>query len=274
MIFPGKFANHRFSSAARSVIVLFMQRATCFGIVTWLMSVTCLQAQPALVISNITGRTGPVSLAWTAADTNYAFTVQAADSLAGTIWLNVNWNSPWPTKLATWSDPRSATAATRYYRVLRVPAARRGALLQTNSLGSFSQAQLAYYAQLQGLPISPLYGVNYHRLTYETIDPVGGRTQATGLLCLPTGYPQPLRLLSYQHGTLVLKTDAPSSDPLGGEGFVATRSCCRTIWAWAVLPAFIPIATRLPRPRRRWTCSARRGRIAPAAASSLPTGCS
>lgn len=197
-----------------------MQRLIRSGVLTGLLAILSAQAQTGLVISNITGRAGPVTLNWTAADTNYAFTVQSADRVAGGLWLNVPWESPWPTRLASWSDPRGATGTARYYRVLRVPAAQRGALLGSALQGSLTQAFLAMLAAQQGLPVTPVYGVTYYRLTYETIDPVGGRTQASGLLCVPNGNPSPLRLVSYQHGTLVEKTDAPSVNPTLSEGFV------------------------------------------------------
>lgn len=168
-----------------------MQRTYYLVMVLWLGWTAGLKAQPSLVISNLTGRTGPVTLAWTAADTNFAFTVQSADALSGSIWLNGPWNAAWPTTLNTWTDPRASIGSARFYRVLRVAAAQRGSLLQTNSVGSITQALLTAIAQQQGLPIAPLYGVSYHRLTYETIDPVGGRTQASGLLCLPLAAPIP-----------------------------------------------------------------------------------
>jgi pimeloyl-ACP methyl ester carboxylesterase len=54
------------------------------------------------------------------------------------------------------------------------------------------------------------YDVNLIKIDYNTIDPAGNPTVASGLLILPAGATNALPLLSYQHGTILKKTDAPS----------------------------------------------------------------
>ena len=53
--------------------------------------------------------------------------------------------------------------------------------------------------------------MDLHKLTYETVDPRGGRTIGSGVLALPQGLAQPLPLASYQHGTVTLTNEAPSA---------------------------------------------------------------
>jgi hypothetical protein len=187
------------------------------GAVLALAGGAAAQNGSSLVISNVVRTAGATTLAWTKPDTNFAFTVQAADSLADGVWLNVTWSSPWPTLLNGWTDTRAANGNC-FYRVLKVPAAQRGALGTITSLGTYTRDTLLTMGAAYG--VTPQYGVTVLRLTYETIDPEGGRIQATGLLCLPTGYAGPLRLLSYQHGTIVQKSAAPSSIPTSSEGAV------------------------------------------------------
>jgi hypothetical protein len=54
------------------------------------------------------------------------------------------------------------------------------------------------------------YGVSMYKMTYETIDPFGNLTEASGLMALPLNPVKPLPLLSYQHGTLVDRQDSIS----------------------------------------------------------------
>jgi len=54
------------------------------------------------------------------------------------------------------------------------------------------------------------YDVNLIKIDYNTIDPGGNPTVASGLLILPANATNALPLLSYQHGTILKKTNAPS----------------------------------------------------------------
>jgi hypothetical protein len=63
---------------------------------------------------------------------------------------------------------------------------------------------------LNSIPLTAQYGVNCYKVVYETIDPLGGRTTASGALYLPqaTGHNWPL--VSFSHGTLTQTNDVPS----------------------------------------------------------------
>jgi hypothetical protein len=57
------------------------------------------------------------------------------------------------------------------------------------------------------------YGVDTYRLVYQTVDPHGRPTVASGLVVLPRGGARQLQTVSYAHGTEVYKPDAPSTAP-------------------------------------------------------------
>jgi pimeloyl-ACP methyl ester carboxylesterase len=54
------------------------------------------------------------------------------------------------------------------------------------------------------------YDVELIKIDYNTIDPAGNPTEASGLLILPVNATAALPLLSYQHGTILSKLNAPS----------------------------------------------------------------
>ncbi len=54
------------------------------------------------------------------------------------------------------------------------------------------------------------YGTTLYKLRYHTVDPAGRPTTASGLLVLPTGGAPHPRLVSFAHGTLSYRRDAPS----------------------------------------------------------------
>lgn len=55
-------------------------------------------------------------------------------------------------------------------------------------------------------------GIDTYRVTYRTITAQGRPTTASGVVVLPGSGSRSLRVVSYEHGTLVLKTDAPSTN--------------------------------------------------------------
>jgi pimeloyl-ACP methyl ester carboxylesterase len=136
------------------------------------------------------------------------FTVQYQDSLADRIW-RIPVESAYPIASNQWSG--AARTGARFFRVLPVSQAQRGTLLSVTNAEVFPAALLALVFQAQGIPIVPKYDVLGYRLAYETIDPLGGRTRASGALLLPVNVGAPLPLVSYQHGTIAQTNEAPSS---------------------------------------------------------------
>ncbi len=105
----------------------------------------------------------------------------------------------------------------------------RGATISTTMLAEKSVAQLNGEFAAAGLPLSARFDVTVYKVVYETIDPQGGVTQASGALFVPKNAPGPRPTASYQHGTIARKDGAPSAGGgeqvigliLAGDGYVA-----------------------------------------------------
>ncbi|MGO8930932.1 MAG: alpha/beta hydrolase family protein [Limisphaerales bacterium] len=155
--------------------------------------------------------TNGIFMQWSNAVPGQAYTLQSRDRLTNSIWLVLDSPQPWPTVQTQWNDTLSSTQLMRFYRVVAVPPATRGKLLSSSLVGSYSTTTLNLYFSLYGVNLTAQYGVNWYRVVYETIDPLGGRTTASGGLFLPaqTGVNWPL--LSYSHGTLTQTNQSPST---------------------------------------------------------------
>jgi hypothetical protein len=90
-------------------------------------------------------------------------------------------------------------------------AADRGTLLGTRSVARLSRAETARHVRALSLPASRVrYGVDAIELTYATIGVDGTPTTASGLLVLPRTRSRHLPTVSYAHGTMAARADAPS----------------------------------------------------------------
>lgn len=102
--------------------------------------------------------------------------------------------------------------------------AARGHLVSATHLGTMSAGQVrAWLATEEFDATSVRYGVDTYRLVYRTIDTRGRATTASGLLVLPRSDDRRLRTVSYTHGTMSYKPDAPSmADDVWGPGPAVT----------------------------------------------------
>lgn len=161
-------------------------------------------------------------LGWTELGTTNAYTVQYRDNLADHPWLTAPHTAPWPMTSTAWVDPRTDPVPQRFYRVIGVELPQRGRLLSSTARGSYSRIELTFIFWLAGVPLTPQYGVDMVRLRYETVNPIGGKAIASGLLVLPQSLTTNLPLVCYQHGTLTRTNDAPSvTQSLDSEAMVA-----------------------------------------------------
>ncbi|HOX55920.1 MAG TPA: alpha/beta fold hydrolase [Candidatus Paceibacterota bacterium] len=154
--------------------------------------------------------TNGVTLAWTNAVAGQAYTLQARERLANSLWLTVDATQGWPALETQWDETTCASQAMRFYRVIAVPPATRGKLLSSNLLQTYTVSALNSLFSYHGIPVTAQNGVSFYKVVYETIDPLGGRTQASGAACLPQGVGRALPLLSYQHGTTTETNDVAS----------------------------------------------------------------
>ncbi|MEV6426224.1 hypothetical protein [Nocardia sp. NPDC051463] len=90
---------------------------------------------------------------------------------------------------------------------ISTPAAQttRGEIVSETPVAQMSAADTSTY-----LNSSVRNGVDAYRVVYRTIDTSGRPTTASGLVVLPRTDSRRLRVVSYAHGTLSLKSDAPS----------------------------------------------------------------
>ena len=185
-------------------------------------------------------------LGWSDLGSTNAYTVQYRDGLGDAVWLNAPHTSPWPVAMPQWTDPRTNLVSQRFYRVLAVESAQRGLLITNTPLASYSKTIVGILLNGGGIPVSAQYGVDLIKLRYETIDPWGGRTIASGLLGLPQGLTTNLPLLSYQHGTLVQTNEAPSIGvtTLSGEGTLSLVMA--TSGYVAVIPDYLGLGDSPP----------------------------
>ncbi|MFD0360205.1 alpha/beta fold hydrolase [Nocardia sp. GCM10030253] len=96
-------------------------------------------------------------------------------------------------------DADNGSASTSTQQVIR------GEVVSTVPLAQMSTDDTMAY-----LKASARNGVDAYRVVYRTIDTSGAPTTASGLVALPRTESRRLRVVSYEHGTLSLKSDAPS----------------------------------------------------------------
>jgi pimeloyl-ACP methyl ester carboxylesterase len=99
------------------------------------------------------------------------------------------------------------------------PAKEETNLVEANLIGSRSAAELQLLIQLSGRNVDPSlvqYDVDIYKVVYKTTYQTS-EVNASGLIFLPkTG--SPINMISFQHGTIVRQSDAPSlQDPEGLE---------------------------------------------------------
>jgi hypothetical protein len=173
-------------------------------------------AQSPVQITKVLATPGAVALTWTSAGAGQAYSVQLRESFADGLWLTLSDQRPWPTPLTQWADDRGERGPTGFYRVIALPAAERGKMLSAVRVDTLTTDWIRLLLRAAGSTnIVPRYAVDVHRIVYETLDPLGGRIQASGVLAVPQNPGKALPLASYQHGTLVRDSEAPSVAELG-----------------------------------------------------------
>ena len=167
------------------------------------------QAQD-LRFTTIAPTTNGLFLQWSNSVAGQAYTLQGRDRLTNTIWLPLDTSQPWPTLQTQWNTTLCPTQSMRFYQVAAVQPATRGRLISATLTTNFNAFTLDLFYFANGINLSAQYGVKCYKVLYETIDPLGGRTVASGGLYLPnkTGVNWPL--LSYSHSTVTQTNDVPS----------------------------------------------------------------
>ncbi|MGN2638069.1 lipase family protein [Nocardia takedensis] len=102
-----------------------------------------------------------------------------------------------------------ATGCAESGRESAVP---RGEVVSVEPLKSLSQPETAAYLGRWSIETPVRNGVEAYRVVYRTVDPHGDPITASGLVALPTTEQHRLRVVSYAHGTIVRRDEAPSAD--------------------------------------------------------------
>lgn len=165
---------------------------------------------------------------------NTAYTVQFKTSLTDPIW-RVPTLLDYPVHSNRWDYSR--TNQSGFFRLAAVPAPNRGKLLAGSTRMTLGFTELNILFALAGIPLAPQYPVVLHKLTYETVDPVGRPVIASGAVALPLTVPGRLPLFVYQHGTILEPAAAPSAMNLAGE--IAAGAVMASAGYAAVLPDYL-----------------------------------
>jgi pimeloyl-ACP methyl ester carboxylesterase len=88
----------------------------------------------------------------------------------------------------------------------------RGAVVSTAHIAHLTQAETAAYLKNGNLATPVRNGVDAYRVIYRTITAKGRQTTASGLVILPGNRARRLPVVAFEHGTLVQKSDAPSTN--------------------------------------------------------------
>jgi len=103
-------------------------------------------------------------------------------------------------------------------------------LIDATSIGSWPSAQLKFFAQLSGQDIDVSmfqYDVEIYRITYRT-EYKDNEIEASGLIVLPKSTTDELPMISFQHGTIVKQSEAPSEQEVEGEQIISYSGLAST----------------------------------------------
>lgn len=90
----------------------------------------------------------------------------------------------------------------------------RGSILSVELIETKTAVQIAAeypFAVLAGLSLR--HDVAVYRVSYQTLDAFGNLTSASGVIAAPVGIQAGAPLLSFQHGTITSRANAPSANP-------------------------------------------------------------
>jgi hypothetical protein len=156
---------------------------------------------------------GQPVLSWPGQGDGKVYTLQHRPGLHRPNWVPVFPWDQWPITGTSFTDSIGPETA-RYYRLAVVERGRVASVTLQETVGTFLiNLKILGAENLYGIniPFTASYGVDVYRIDYETVDPWLGSTTASGALFVPTGISVPASLLTYQHGTIHRRVDAPSN---------------------------------------------------------------
>jgi len=183
------------------------------------------------------GASGDVLISWADGTPTDGYALECGSNLVGGTWDYTSDIDTWPTDKTNWTTQTSMRQG--FYRMTETS---RGRLIGAVTQVSYSTFEIGVALSLAGLTeFSPNYPVTVYGITYETFDHRGQSTLASGALAVPVGAPA-VPMISYQHGTIFERSNAPSvntDEHLLGVAF-ATEGYV------AAMPDYIGLGTNSP----------------------------
>ena len=142
---------------------------------------------------------------------NLNFVLEERSVVNGTGWMPY-FNHPLPFKEDIW--PVENLNQSNFYN-LRVVGDKveRGKIISAKRMQTWSSFIINLFLALEGINVRVNNEVEAWKIEYETVDSWGSKILASGSVFLPKlSKNKKLPLLFYQHGTILVKTDAPSNN--------------------------------------------------------------
>ena len=157
---------------------------------------------------------GSFRLGWSVSRPDMSYAVETRTPEPGSAWGPIS-EIPGvggPISETTYRVPVAFMPVNALYRVRGIPfPSERGKVLSSTRVRTFSAFEVQLILGFLGInQITARNGVQFHKVVYETVDPHGFRTQASGAIAVPDGVTGPFPVLSYQHGTVTAREDVPS----------------------------------------------------------------
>ncbi len=182
-----------------------------------------------------------LALNWNTLGGNPGYAIETHTSLTGGTWRLAGSADDWPIADTNWSTETDGAA---YFRGR---AAQRGLIVSTRLSRSLTKDDInLLILSIYGFPppMTATYPVDIHRITYETFDHRGISAVASGALTVPAGTGVPaVPLVSYQHGTIFKRTDAPSNDDAEDRAYGVIMS---TDGYAVAMPDYLGLGTNSP----------------------------
>lgn len=156
---------------------------------------------------------GQPRLSWPSQGASKVYTLQHRTDLSRPGWAPLFPWDQWPISGTAFLDTMGPEAA-RFYRLAVTERGRVRAVTPQGTTSAASISSIIFLAEIAygiDIPFPASHSVSVYRIDYETLDGWLGPTVASGALFVPVGMPAAASLLSYQHGTIHLRSEAPSN---------------------------------------------------------------
>ena len=143
---------------------------------------------------------------------NSNFVLEERSTVNGIGWIPY-FNHPLPFDEKKWQIPNSASNSSYFKLRLGGEKVNRGKIISAKRLQTWSPFIINLFLVLEDIDVRVKNQVEAWKIIYETVDPWGLKIIASGSVFIPkVSIDVNIPLLFYQHGTILVKTDAPSNN--------------------------------------------------------------